>query len=169
MAATWSRVAPPLFDVAPRSQAASAAVGEYARQSGVDASAALTSLEEKPLRFRAVSLDEAGRPVVILNSDEAFALLFLDPAPAEVERIAETLSRPFPAGLMTDVGLLVANPAYAPASLRRKFDRTRYHGAVIWSWQQAMFASGVQRQLARKDLSANARSALMRARDRLEA
>jgi hypothetical protein len=168
MATAWSRAAPPLFDVEASTQAASAAVRAYAQHTGVDASAALKSLAT-PLRFRAVSLDQEGRPVAILNSDEAFALLFLDPAPAEVERIAATLTRPFPAGLMTDVGLLVANPAYAPDALKPKFERTRYHGAVIWSWQQAMFASGVQRQLARTDLNTTTRNALRRAHDRLKA
>jgi hypothetical protein len=169
MATAWARAAPSLFDVEAPTQAASAAVRAYAQHAGVDASAALESLAAEPLRFRAVSLDQSGRPVAILNSDEAFALLFLDPTPAEVERIAATLTRPFPAGLMTDVGLLVANPAYAPEALKPKFDRTRYHGAVIWSWQQAMFASGVQRQLARKDLNATTRMALRRAHDRLKA
>lgn len=140
IAEVWQREAPQLFDVV-----------------------------RPELRFRAVALDAQGRPIPILNSDEAFALLFLEPAPAEAERIASVLTRPFPAGLMTDVGLVVANPAYAPPELRPLFDRNRYHGAVIWSWQQAMFAAGLERQLARDDLPPNVRDSLVQARTRLRA
>ena len=75
--------------------------------------------------------------------------------------------RPFPAGLLTDVGLLVANPAYAPAEVEPAFDRNRYHGTVIWSWQQAMLAAGIERQLRRGDLTASARAELERARAEL--
>jgi hypothetical protein len=138
MADVWRREAPQLFDVV-----------------------------RPQIRFRAVSLDAQGQPIAILNSDEAFALLFLDPAPAEAQRIADVLTRPFPAGLLTDVGLVVANPAYAPADLQPLFDRNRYHGTVIWSWQQAMFAAGLERQLARKDLPSSVRDSLLQARARL--
>ena len=104
-----------------------------------------------------------GQPVPILNSDEAFALLLLDPAPADVERIARTLTRPFPAGLLTGAGLLVANPVYAPDALEPAFGRNRYHGTVVWSWQQALLAAGLQRQLERDDLTPSARAALEQA------
>ena len=169
MGHVWLREAPPLFDVAVPSATARADAEAYARRIGVDPSPALAALANGRLEFRAVSLDAQGRPVPVLNSDEAFGLLFLNAVPAEAERVADALTRPFPAGLLTDVGLLVANPAYAPDELKPRFDRNRYHGTVIWSWQQAMFAAGVERQLARHDLTASARGALMRARARLHA
>lgn len=169
MAEIWLREAPQLFDVAVTPAMARAEAEAHARRIGVDPSPALESLGPGTLRFRAVALDAQGRPVPVLNSDEAFALLFLRTAPAEVERVAETMSRPFPAGLLTDVGLLVANPAYAPDELEPTFDRNRYHGTVIWSWQQAVFAAGIDRQLGREDLTAPARAALTRARSRLHA
>jgi hypothetical protein len=40
---------------------------------------------------------------------------------------------------------------------------------VIWSWQQAMFAAGLERQLARDDLPASVRDSLVSARERLRA
>ncbi len=169
MAEIWLREAPRLFDVAVASKTARADVEVYARHIGVDPSPALAALNAGTVQFRAVSLDAQGQPVSILNSDEAFALLFLNTAPADVERVADALTRSFPAGLLTDVGLLVANPAYAPDALEPAFDRNRYHGTVIWSWQQAMFAAGVERQLGRDDLTASARAALERARSRLRA
>jgi glycogen debranching enzyme len=167
MAEIWRREAPPLFDVEIPADAARAEVTAYARGIGLDPSPAIAALGGRAQRFRAVSLDAGGRPVPILVSDEAFALLFLDISSAEAERIVRTLMQPFPAGLLTDVGLLVANPAYAPTDVEPAFDRHRYHGTVIWSWQQAMLAAGVERQLRRGDLTASARLELGRARARL--
>ena len=101
------------------------------------------------------------------NSDEAMALFFLEPPGPEAARIADSLTRPFPAGLLTGAGLVVANPAFAAESLEPAFDRNRYHGAVIWSWQQALLAAGIDRQLARPDLTAPDRRLLEAARTRL--
>jgi hypothetical protein len=81
--------------------------------------------------------------------------------------MVETLARPFPAGLMTDVGLLVANPVYAPGELAARFDRTRYHGTVIWGWQQALLAAALTHQLRRADLGASARASVLQLRTRL--
>jgi hypothetical protein len=75
--------------------------------------------------------------------------------------------RPFPAGLLTDVGLLVANPALASTELQRDFSRSAYHGTVVWSWQQALLAAGLDRQLQRTDLPASTRARLARARSDL--
>jgi len=164
----WLREAPRLFDVAVPARAARAEAEAYARRIGVVPSPALASLGADGVRFRAVALDAQGRPIPIMNSDEGFALLFLDAAPTEVQRAAATLTRPFPAGLLTDVGLLVANPAYAPDELEPPFDRDRYHGTVIWSWQQAVLAAGIDRQLGRRDLTPSARETLRQARSHLQ-
>jgi glycogen debranching enzyme len=170
MAEVWVREAPRLFDVLVPSHAARAAAAAYARSAGVDPAPALAVLDaDAAVRFRAVALDGEGRPVPVVSSDEALALLLLKPAPAEAQRIASLLGRPFPAGLMTDVGLVVANPVYAPDGLAARFDRSRYHGTVIWSWQQGMFAVALERQLGRDDLTASARAALMQARAGLRA
>ena len=61
----------------------------------------------------------------------------------------------------------MANPAFATAELERKFDRSRYHGTVIWSWQQALMLAGLTRQLARIDLPETAHAALEKARTEL--
>jgi hypothetical protein len=75
--------------------------------------------------------------------------------------------RPFPAGLVTDVGLVVANPALARPQLRREFGKSAYHGTVIWSWQHALLAAGIDRQLRRADLPEPVRAQLLRARTQL--
>jgi hypothetical protein len=152
MALTWRSKAAPLFEVSIPHEAAARAVRDYAAAQGVPAEAALTALGTSALRFHAVALDASGAPVPILNSDEGFALLFGELDAGQVERIATVLLRPFPAGLMTDAGMLVANPAFASAELQKSFSRNAYHGTVIWSWQQALFAAGLARQLERHDL-----------------
>ncbi len=168
MAEVWQREAPRLFDVVIEADSARAEVEAYARRVGVDPAEASRAIPAEPVRFRAVSLDAGGRPVRVLNSDEGFGLLFLDAPAEDVARVADTLTRPFPAGLLTGVGLTVANAAYAPDAVEPIFDRGRYHGAVIWSWQQALLAAGIERQLKREDLTAPARTALERARARLD-
>jgi len=59
--------------------------------------------------------------------------------------------------------MLVANPAFADEAIQRKFSPNAYHGTVVWSWQQALVAAGLARQLERRDLPANVRTALARA------
>jgi hypothetical protein len=75
--------------------------------------------------------------------------------------------RPFPAGLMTDVGLVVANPAFADRQVQARFTPAAYHGAVVWSWQQALLAAGLERQLARCDLPPPLRAKLQAAQAEL--
>ena len=127
----------------------------------------MASLPAGPLRFDAIALDAGGRPIPVLSSDESFALLLSTPAPAELERILAALMRPFPAGLLSGAGLMVANPAYAPPPVARRFPRTAYHGMVIWSWQQGLLAAGIARQLGRSDLPPSTRQRLETARRQL--
>jgi glycogen debranching enzyme len=119
------------------------------------------------LVFNAVSLDAQGKPIPVLNSDDGFALLFGNLSPPRLERIVATLFRPFPAGLLTPVGLVVANPAYASSVQHQLFTRNHYHGATVWSWHQALLAAGLERQLQRSDLPAGTRQRLVDAQARL--
>jgi hypothetical protein len=41
---------------------------------------------------------------------------------------------------------------YAAPAIQGKLTRSAYHGTVVWSWQQAVLAAGLQRQLQRQDL-----------------
>ncbi|MEG3125518.1 hypothetical protein [Sphingomonas sp. GB1N7] len=167
MARVWRDQAPHLFrvDVAPREAAEQ--VKLYAARVGVPAAPALAALMGKPLTFHAISLDAQGAAVPIINSDDGFMLLFGHPSPADLNTYVGALARPFPAGLMTDIGLLVANPAIATPVVQDRFAPAAYHGAVVWSWQQALFAAGLERQLARRDLPATTRSILLDAQSRL--
>ena len=94
-------------------------------------------------------------------------LLFGRPAPSDLATFVGALARPFPAGLMTDIGLLVANPVLASADLQSRFTPGAYHGTVVWSWQQALFAAGLERQLQRRDLPPATRAILTGAQTKL--
>ena len=94
-------------------------------------------------------------------------LLFGRPTPADLDTYVGALMRPFPAGLMTDLGLLTANPAFVDKEARSRFSPSAYHGAVVWSWQQALFAAGLERQLSRRDLPSGVRARLVAAQSSL--
>lgn len=157
MARVWRDRAPGLFRVEVPAETAAADIRRYAATLGVPDAPALTALGGKPMVFHALSLTADGKPVPIVNSDEGFVLLFDRPSPADLDAYVGTIMRPFPAGLMTDIGLLVANPAFTDAAVQARFTPAAYHGAVVWSWQQALLAAGLERQLARTDLPAATR------------
>jgi hypothetical protein len=163
----WAGAAPPLFAVTLAADAARDDVRRYAARAGVPAGPALASLDGTALSFNALSLDARGRPIPVVHSDDGFALLFTAPDAAALDRSVAAIARPFPAGLMTDVGMLVANPAYAPAAVQERFGASAYHGTVVWSWQQAIVAAGLDRQLARTDLPAAMRARMIDLRTRL--
>jgi hypothetical protein len=124
---------------------------------------ALAALGPGDLRFHAIALDTAGKPIPVMHSDEGYALLFEEPDVPRLDQAVTVLMRPFPAGLMTGAGMLVANPAFCPPALQARFSRNAYHGTVVWSWQQAMFAAGLARQLQRRDLSTAVQTHLLAA------
>src|SRR5262249_53947202 len=106
----WRERAPSLFNTTIDNKLARAAIIAYASQIGVPAANALDSLGGDAVSFHAIALDAAGKPVPIVNSDETVALLFATPDPATLLRDVQTVIRPFPLGLVTDAGVLVANP-----------------------------------------------------------
>jgi hypothetical protein len=159
-ARTVWRKAAGLFEVSLAPAAARSMIKAYGAALGVDAAEALAAVDG-PVAFRALSLEKGGRPIPVMHSDESFVLMFLRPDPPVLERIAAQVLRPFPAGLRTPLGMVVANAAFVADKKRRAmFGRDRYHGAVMWSWQQAMMAAGLARQLERTDLPAETRAAL---------
>lgn len=163
MAQAWRERAPPLFAVSLSHSVAANAIEIYADSQGVPSQPALDALDGGPLRFHALSLSSSGEPVPVMHSDEGFLLLFADPEPRALDGIVSVLMRPFPAGLMTGVGMVVANPVFCAPAQQKLFSRNAYHGTVVWSWQQALFAAGLAHQLERNDLPAAVRSDLVKA------
>ncbi|HEY8142095.1 MAG TPA: hypothetical protein VIG06_05465 [Kofleriaceae bacterium] len=165
MGLAWRR-ARPLFDVEVPAARARSLITAYAKEQGLDPALALDALAGQGVKigFPALSLDKNGRPVPVMHSDDGFTLLFGEPDAAELEQIAARVSLPFPLGLRTPLGMVIANPAFvSDRRLRALFGRDRYHGAVMWSWQQALMAAGLARQIDRKDLPKEARMALVQA------
>jgi hypothetical protein len=156
----WEQHASALFTVRIPNDRAGQQVRDYAKQIDVSDASALKAVDGGDVEFPAIALDAQGKPIPVLNSDEGFQLLFGKPNAAVLDRNVSNLMRPFPAGLMTDVGMVVANPAYADHDVWPRFGNNAYHGTVVWAWQQAIMAAGLKRQLARSDLPATTRQHL---------
>ena len=153
----------------PVGQELSAAFAAVAPVSGENQFALAGCTPSQPVAVLDVhgTLDADGAPVPIINSDEGFALLFSQPSAADLDTYVTAITRPFPAGLMTGAGLLVANAAQSPPQAQARFTPAAYHGAVVWSWQQALLAAGLERQLARADLPPATHARLREAQARL--
>ena len=65
------------------------------------------------------------------------------------------------------MGVVVANQVYAATAIKGKLTRSAYHGTVVWSWQQAVLAAGLRRQLQRQDLPPSLIGPLRAAQTRL--
>lgn len=164
-------------------------VTSYALAVGVTDTVAQLAATEPGTAYSSygVSLDAAGTAMPIMHTDHGFVMEFARPSEAYLVRVASTLSKDFPAGLMSKVGVMVANPAFAAAGftvtdpkdlktpnddvanvkVRDIFTNSHYHGAVVWSWQQALLASGMRRQIERTDIAAATRTALQQAECKL--
>lgn len=165
LAAAWKK-APDLFRVeVPVAEARTRTIA-YADQYGIPRASRPEITE--PFVFWAVSLRADGTPVRVVHSDIGFELLFGKPEPADLDRMARIVEAPLPLGLRTPLGAVVAHSAFVPdAALAQTFSPDNYHGAVIWSWQQALLAAGLQRQLDRTDLPAETRARLTSAQKAL--
>jgi hypothetical protein len=153
-----------LFQVTVPHAEACLRLSAYARSLDLDPAPALAAIRGD-VTFPALALDAAGAPVPVMHSDDGFVLLFGAPTPAALEETAARILRPFPAGLRTPVGVVVANPAFCPdPATAALFTAGHYHGTVVWSWQQALLSAGLDRQLARADLPPPTRAVVTAAR-----
>jgi len=152
MAATWREKAGPLFDVSVPSTIARHDITNYAASLKIADGAALNSVDDSAVSFPALSLTADNNTIPVIHSDVGFELLFGQPTSTALRAGVTAIMRPFPAGLLTPVGVVVANPVYATPAIQGKLTRSAYHGTVVWSWQQAVLAAGLRRQLQRQDL-----------------
>ena len=152
MARTWAEKAGPLFDVSVPSATARHDITDYAASLKVADGAALNAVDDLAVSFPALALTADDKSVRVIHSDLGFELLFGQPTSTALMEGIMAIMRPFPAGLLTPVGVVVANPVYATPAIQGKLTRSAYHGTVVWSWQQAVLAAGLRRQLQRQDL-----------------
>lgn len=105
----------------------------------------------------ALSLDTAAdpSPIKVTHTDTAFRNVFLNTTDDGqltkfINASANAILRPFPAGLTTSVGAVVANPALSgDSALVANLTNGAYHGTVVWGWQLALVARGFEVQLDR--------------------
>ena len=107
------------------------------------------------LTFLAISLDSAGKPIPVVNTDPATWLLLRDASdvtPAAigaVRRDVGVIVRNYPVGLFADgLGPFVANDAYAPQSVWEAFKADTYHSPrVVWGREVNLILLGVANQI----------------------
>ncbi len=167
MAGIWQAKAAPLFEVQISHARAVSQVSAYGTAVDVPTAEAEAAIDKQSVRFHAVALNADASAVPVMNSDEGFELLFGHPSAPALDQTVTALMRPFPAGLLTPVGMVVSNPVFAAPEVQSRFSRNAYHGTVIWSWQQAVFAAGLARQLQRHDLPPATRHRVQQAQGQL--
>ena len=114
-----------------------------------------TGADRQPLEFLAISLDSAGRPIAVVNTDAATGLYLRNatdtasPALAAVTRDVRAIMRPYPVGLFVDrLGPLVANDAYATRSVWEAFRADTYHSPrVVWGREVNLVLLGLANQI----------------------
>jgi hypothetical protein len=121
------------------------------------------------LAFLALSLDEAGQPIPVVNTDPATGL-FLGSfgSPADLASFV----RPYPVGLFAQgLGPLVANDAYASRAIWERFRKDTYHGPrVVWGREVNLLLLGLANLVAGgSDGDGRAREALRRTLDAVQA
>src|SRR6267378_2573945 len=115
-----------------------------------------TAADTLPLAFLAISLDSAGKPIPVVNTDPATWLLLRDAtnispdAIAAVRRDVSAITRPYPVGLFVDrLGPVVANDAYAPPSVWEAFRKDTYHSPrVVWGREVNLILLGLANQVS---------------------
>ncbi|HEV2084021.1 MAG TPA: hypothetical protein VGR09_02990, partial [Gemmatimonadales bacterium] len=104
------------------------------------------------LTFLVLSLDGAGRPIRVANTDPATELFLADTADqATVLKDIAPFLRPYPVGLLVEgLGPLVANDAYASRAIWERFQADAYHGPrVVWGREVNLFLLGIANHIAR--------------------
>ncbi len=108
--------------------------------------------------FLALSLDAAGRPIPVANTDPA-TWLFLEDftqqilngqrSPNDVWRLLKICVTPYPIGLFLEgVGPAAANDAYAASEIWQNFERDLYHSPrTIWGREVNLLILGLSKQI----------------------
>jgi hypothetical protein len=116
---------------------------------------AKTAADTLPLTFLAISLDSAGKPIPVVNTDPATWLLLRDgrdttpEAIASVQRDVSAIMRPYPVGLFVGgLGPVVANDAYASPAVWEAFRKDTYHSPrVVWGREVNLILLGLANQI----------------------
>ncbi|MCI0414009.1 hypothetical protein L0222_14580 [bacterium] len=110
------------------------------------------------LEFLALSLDESGKPIPVLNTDPATWLFLGDHAkkiqldreqPGTIYKVVETFLIPYPVGLYVEnLGPLCANDSYASSNVWQNFERDQYHSPrVVWGREVNLLTLGLVKEI----------------------
>lgn len=157
----WEDKTLDFFSVTIPQSKAKSLVTSYAKDNfaGPDQSSTI----DTDVSFHALALEGNNNlsKVEVMNTDDCFRHFLLNTTNDAqltpfINNSATNIRRTFPAGLMTDAGMIVANPAFGDDPVyAQNFTTGAYHGTVIWSWQLAMMAKGLELQLGRCEVTSN--------------
>lgn len=158
-AKTWEDTTLHFFEVNIPASEVKSRLETYKKLSGFAGPTQIESVSNQPVKFFAVALEGNNNQekVEVMNTDDCFRLFLVNSTDQPqltdfLNQAANNVRRTFPAGLMTSVSAVVANPAYGNDPVyAANFTTSAYHGTVVWSWQLAMLARGFELQLARCD------------------
>ncbi len=117
-----------------------------------------TTTDKKDLDFLALSLDENGKPIPIVNTDTA-TLIFIEDftdqilqnkkTPADVTALTYTFGAPYPVSLFVEgLGPLCANDTYASPEVWEMFKKDLYHSPrVVWGREVNLILLGLLKQI----------------------
>jgi hypothetical protein len=116
---------------------------------------AASRADNGPLEFIALSLDETGKPVQVVNTDRATWIFLQDTAarsPALRERVlrdVRTFVTEYPVALFVDrVGPVIADDAYASSGVQAAFEKDLYHSPrVVWGREVNLIMLGLSKQI----------------------
>ncbi|KAF8624481.1 hypothetical protein AX17_007110 [Amanita inopinata Kibby_2008] len=149
LATFWETRAYKFFQVSVDPSTAESRLEDFVHKDGLSDALLSGGQPKSAVKFFGLSLKADGTPVEVMNSDIGFNLLYGSNVSRDFLQLAVNALTSYPRGLLTNVGMVVANPAYD--GNRTNIDilnRGAYHGTVIWSFQQAVMASGLARQLS---------------------
>jgi len=155
----WNSEALPLFEVRKTPAEAHGAAVAYYQSLGRDTNL-LPPAPTQDIVFSALSLDKDGRPVEVMHSDDSLMMVFGFPTAEYLKNVTQRVSLPFPYGLKTELGLVIANPIFAPGNIQAIFGDHNYHGTVVWTMQEDMMVIGMARQIFRPDLPKDVKNLL---------
>lgn len=115
-----------------------------------------TAADGRPLEFLALSLDSAGRPIPVVNTDPATGIFLADRSAAtaalreRVLRDVRPIVRGYPVGLLIQgLGPVVANDSYALPQVWAAFQRDLYHSPrVVWGREVNLITLGLAKHIA---------------------
>jgi len=157
----WSTQVVPLFRIHYSAREFAALSKSYLTRLSMWGALSLpASLTKRPVEILGISLAESGKPIPIMHSDDSLMMIFGFPSAEYLDKMVERILSPFPYGLNTGAGILVANPVAGSQKLQDLMTEHHYHGRVSWTMQEDLLILGIDRQLMRPDLSETLRQKL---------